>query len=494
MSPTLGSLFDGIGGFPLAAVMNGITPVWASEIGAAAVSITKKWFPDMLHLGNILEISGADIEPVDIITFGSPCQDLSVAGKREGLDGERSGLFMEAVRIIREMRGATNGAKPRWCVWENVYGAFSSNGGADFLTVVREIAETADENIHIPRPPATDGIAVWEPAGAAMGDGGSLAWRVLGAQFWGVPQRRRRIFLVADFGGGRAGEVLFKPDGLRRDTAAGAEAGEGAAAGAESGADKTVWPETVGALLARHDGSPCIDRGQPFVCAMRDTAGTLRANAGAPKHESDWEGLVLAAGFTCGQSADARGIGYQDETSPTLRGGEGGDKCPAVLFVRGNVIDRTEKSGANGLCVAEDVAYTLDTTDRHAVCFAPSSFGGYAEGMGTLRANGGDLGGGSEALVATYQQTAGTLMQRDCKGAGHNYENSDKLISDGYSVRRLTPLECERLQGFPDGWTAQGHDGKQISDGARYKALGNSVAIPCVAYVMGNMARVMEAG
>jgi len=210
---TLGSLFDGIGGFPLAAVRNGITPLWASEIEPSAVSITKKHFPDMLHLGNIAEIDGAKIAPVDIITFGSPCQDLSVAGRHEGLDGERSGLFMEAVRIIKEMRNATNGRCPAFAVWENVPGAFSSNKGWDFWTVVKEIAKITDKDICIPKPPTTDGIIVWESAGAVLGNIGSLAWRIMDAQYWGVPQRRRRIFLVADFGGGRAGEVLFKPDG-----------------------------------------------------------------------------------------------------------------------------------------------------------------------------------------------------------------------------------------------------------------------------------------
>ena len=137
----LGSLFDGIGGFPLAGRRYGITPVWASEIEPWPIKVTEHHFPDMIHLGDLTKISGAEIEPVDIITFGSPCQDLSVAGKREGLAGERSGLFMDAIRIIRQMRDATGGEYPRFAVWENVPGAFSSNKGEDFRAVLEEIAE-----------------------------------------------------------------------------------------------------------------------------------------------------------------------------------------------------------------------------------------------------------------------------------------------------------------------------------------------------------------
>jgi DNA (cytosine-5)-methyltransferase 1 len=193
---TLGSLFDGIGGFPLAAVRNGITPVWASEIEIAPMSITKRHFPKMKQLGDIKKINGAEIEPVDIITFGSPCQDLSNAGKRAGIEGSRSNLFFEAVRIIKEMREKTHGEYPARIIWENVTGAFSSNEGEDFRTVLQEIATAAGGGaVSIPRPSSRDG---WLPAGAVMGDGWSLAWRVLDAQYWGVPQRRKRIFLVAD--------------------------------------------------------------------------------------------------------------------------------------------------------------------------------------------------------------------------------------------------------------------------------------------------------
>lgn len=213
---TLGSLFDGAGTFPFAASAFGILPIWASEIEPFPIQVTQKRLPKMKHLGDITKIDGSAITPVDVITFGSPCQDLSVAGKRAGLDGERSGLFLEAIRIIKEMRRKTNGKYPRYAVWENVPGAFSSNKGEDFRTVLEEFCKIKDDTTIIPRP-AEKGK--WRTAGLILADGYSIAWRVLDAQFWGVPQRRRRIFLVADFGGGSAGEILFEQDGLSRNFA-----------------------------------------------------------------------------------------------------------------------------------------------------------------------------------------------------------------------------------------------------------------------------------
>lgn len=220
---TLGSLFDGIGGFPLAAVRNGITPVWASEIEAFPIKVTRKRFPDMIHVGDITKLNGAELHPVDIICGGSPCQDLSVAGARAGLAGERSGLFMEQIRIVKEMREAERSrgrpALPRFMVWENVPGAFSSGSpkGEDFRIVLEETLRVADPAISIPRPPG----GVWHAAGCIMGEPFSLCWRCLDAQYWGVPQRRKRIFLVADFGGQSAPEILFEHQSLPGDLAAG---------------------------------------------------------------------------------------------------------------------------------------------------------------------------------------------------------------------------------------------------------------------------------
>lgn len=237
----LGSLFDGAGTCPLAGSMCGVRPVWASEIEEFPVAVSSSNFPKMVHLGDITKIRGDQIEPVDIITFGSPCQDLSIAGKRAGLEGERSGLFMEAVRIFKEMRCATNGRYPQIAIWENVPGAFSSNGGEDFRVVLEELCRIKDPDADIPRPPKKGGKHRWPTVGSILGDGYSLAWRTLDAKYWGVPQRRRRIFLVFDFGGQCAAEISFKREGLSRDFAAGrktrkaipgtAEGGVGTASG-----------------------------------------------------------------------------------------------------------------------------------------------------------------------------------------------------------------------------------------------------------------------
>ena len=220
MKMTLGSLFDGAGTIPFAAQLCGITPVWSSEIEKFPCEVTAKRFPNMKQLGDITKINGRKIEPVDIIAGGSPCQDLSVAGQRAGLGGERSGLFMEQIRVIKEMRDETSKranepVRPRYAMWENVPGAFSSNKGEDFRIVLEEFCKVKDESANVPRP--ADGK--WQSCGCIVGDGYSVAWRVLDAQFWGVPQRRRRIWLVADFGGQRAAEVLFEREGLRRSFA-----------------------------------------------------------------------------------------------------------------------------------------------------------------------------------------------------------------------------------------------------------------------------------
>ena len=229
----LGSLFDGSGGFPLAGALFGIEPVWASEIEPYPMRVTAKRFPNMKQLGDVTKINGAEIEPVDIITFGSPCQDLSVAGKQAGIhDGERSNLFFEAIRIIKEMREhdrATGRAddilRPRFAVWENVPGAFSSNKGADFQAVLQAFGDICEEGkLSIPQPKG----GKWEPSGCIVGNGWSLAWRLYDAQFWGVPQRRKRIYLTADFRSERAGEILFEQESLRWDSGKSRETRENA--------------------------------------------------------------------------------------------------------------------------------------------------------------------------------------------------------------------------------------------------------------------------
>ena len=234
MNLTMGSLFDGIGGFPLAAERYGIKTLWASEIEPFPIRVTTKRFPFMKHYGDVSRMDGGKIEPVDVITFGSPCQDMSIAGRREGLDGSRSSLFYEAVRIVKEMRCATDGRYPRYIVWENVPGAFSSNKGADFQSVLEEICSVKGYKIDPARP------AKWPAAGEIVADDFSLAWRVFDAQYWGVPQRRRRISVVADFGGDTAGEILFERKSVSGHPAESGTVGEGLAGSAQDGASYAV--------------------------------------------------------------------------------------------------------------------------------------------------------------------------------------------------------------------------------------------------------------
>ena len=389
---TLGSLFDGIGGWLLAARHAGVTPIWASEIEPFPCSVTARHFPDVKQLGDITQINPDEIEPVDIICAGSPCQDLSIAGKRKGLEGERSGLFHTAINIVRRMRERTTGEDPRFFVWENVPGAFSSNRGMDFRAVLEEIGQT-----EIPMPPN----GRWANAGLAELPKCDIAWRVLDAQYWGVPQRRRRIFLVADFAaaGRCAGEILFEPEGVCGDPATGEGAGERTAGGTANGTRIAVYDMTHANEVMR----PVKD------------------------------GIV-----------------------PTLnaRMGTGGNQVPVAhaYCIAGNTIDRKIENGGNGKGVLAETAYTLNTVDRHTVAeiYGAKSYSEYERGkVATLRASGGAYGGGGENLALSYS-----------------------------IVRRLTPTECERLQGLDDGYTDGG------SDTARYKALGNGMAQPCADYVI----------
>ncbi|MDE5755380.1 MAG: DNA cytosine methyltransferase, partial [Oscillospiraceae bacterium] len=256
---TLGSLFSGSGGFELAGILAGIAPVWNSEIEPYPILVTEKCLPDVQHFGDVNILNGAELPPVDIITFGSPCQDMSIAGKRNGLAGSRSGLFHEAVRIISEMRCATNGEYPRFIVWENVPGAFSSNSGEDFRTVLEEICKIKD-SISVPRPPDK-----WTKSGEIMGENFSVAWRVLDACGWGVPQRRKRIYLVADFDGQCAGSILFESEGVSGYSAEGFRAWQGTACRTEKGSGTSV--ENI-----------CLcDQGGERIDVLNNKTATLRA-------------------------------------------------------------------------------------------------------------------------------------------------------------------------------------------------------------------------
>ena len=326
---TLGSLFDGSGGFPLGGLLTGqITPVWSSEIEPFAIRVTTKRLPQVKHYGDVSTISGADLPPVDIITFGSPCQDMSIAGKRDGLDGSRSSLFYEAIRIVKEMRCKTDGEKPRFIVWENVPGAFSSNKGQDFKAVLEAVIGVKEPSSSVPAPEKKG----WPDADYYVGNGWSVAYRVLDAQWWGVPQRRKRIYLVADFADQSAPKVLFESEGVSRYSAEGFRAWQRAAAGVESGTGEAGFSGAGGRICLNDQGGKQMDVSQ-------DVTGTLRAE------EHGHQPCVLeAAGFCTEHSADARSIGYEEERSPTLRAGV----VPAAIALENHPADSRVKISEDG--------------------------------------------------------------------------------------------------------------------------------------------------
>ena len=301
----LGSLFDGSGGFPLGGLLAGITPVWASEIEPFPIRVTTKRLPQMKHLGDVCAINGAEIEPVDIITFGSPCTDMSLAGRRAGLEGRQSRLFYEAIRIIREMRCATNGRFPRWACWENVVGAFSSNQGRDLKAVLDAVIGIVEPGAEVPMPEKNR----WPYADVYMGGGWSVAYRTFDAQYWGVPQRRRRCYLVGDLTGRCAGRVLFESEGLSGYSAESVRAWQRAARYPSSGTG------TAGGICLNDQGGSRMDISEEVAC-------TLRAESHG--HQP----YVMVAGFCTEHSAASRSIGYGEECSPTLRAGV----VPAAVY------------------------------------------------------------------------------------------------------------------------------------------------------------------
>lgn len=322
---TLGSLFDGSGGFPLGGLLTGcITPLWSSEVEPFAIRVTTKRLPEVKHYGDVSAINGADLPPVDIITFGSPCQDMSIAGKRDGLDGSRSSLFYEAIRIVKEMRCKTNGAKPRFIVWENVPGAFSSNKGQDFKAVLEAVIGVKEPSAEVPAPDKKG----WPDADYYLGDGWSVAYRVLDAQWWGVPQRRKRIYLVADFADHGAPKILFESEGVSGYSAESFRAWQRAASGAEGGTG------TAGCC-----GRICLnDQGGERMDVTEEVISTLRAEAHHPPC------VLESAGFCTEHSANARSIGYEAERSPTLRAGV----VPAAIALENHPTDSRVKIARNG--------------------------------------------------------------------------------------------------------------------------------------------------
>ena len=641
---TLGSLFDGSGGFPLGGLISGITPVWASEIEPFPIRVTTKRLPFMKHYGDISQMDGGKIEPVDIITFGSPCTDMSVAGRRAGLEGQQSVLFYQAIRIIKEMRCATNGKYPRYIVWENVPGAFSSNSGEDFKAVLEAVIGVAEPETQVPMPENNR----WPYADCYMGDGWSVAYRVLDAQFWGVPQRRKRIYLVADFAGGRAFDILFKSEGLSGYSAesfstwqrtAGSAADRTGATGFDgyNGELTGDVSSTLGVNCGMSTGRNGIvlnDQGGNRMDVTDEVTATLRAEAHHPPVVMD------AAGFCTEHSARSRSIGYEEETSPTLRAGVvpatvyenhsqdtrytgpvdtaptvsatfgmGGNNQPFVVSgeqpscnwdgqqtaptltahnAGGNqrMPDKNHfncvlqafgisSKDSNGMKSANphvgfyhaDTSRTLDANGGNPTCNQGGTI--VIEGNGTRPSHQGDGYKESDVMYtlntvdrhAVYSMTTGsfaqvsenmapTVLARDykdpttvCYGIGRDTFNQGKnakfaptfeeelqptlvakgpgAIQSGYTVRRLTPTECARLQGFPDWWcddlgiepttddlrywydvfethrrivgsSSKPKSLKQIakwlrdphSDAAEYKMWGNGVALPCVVFVL----------
>ena len=626
---TLGSLFDGSGGFPLGGLISGITPVWSSEIEPFPVMVTTRRLPFMKHYGDVSTLKGSDLAPVDIITFGSPCQDMSVAGKREGLDGSRSSLFYEAVRIVKEMRCATDGRYPRYIVWENVPGAFSSNKGADFQSVLEEICSVKGYEIDSARP------ARWPNAGEIVADDFSLAWRVFDAQYWGVPQRRKRIYLVADFAGGSAGKILFESEGVSGYSPQSFRSWEGTAGTFEKGTGE------AGAICLNDQGGERMD-------ISEDVSATLRAeNHGHPPC------VIGSAGFCTEHSADSRSIGYEEEKSPTLRAGTVPaavyenhsqdtrytgplDIAPTVMSTYGTggnnqpfVVEDTPKTlkirsgcegGGKGPLIQDDLSATLACNNDQTL-FVPKVYGicskdsnamksdnpksGFyeADTTRTIDANGGNpscnqggmavvalegngarpshqgcgyseddvsftlnateqhavaygidratynMGQSAQFGIAVEEEVEPTMVAKGPGAVGqpvyHSSKNSfhtnftdeaatDTLVATDYKdpptvtedpyyiVRRLTPTECARLQGFPDWWCdglgkdepteedidfwtevfethrkVMGTSSKpktrnQIikwikdphSDSAEYKMWGNGVALPNVCFVL----------
>ena len=560
---TLGSLFDGSAGFPLGGLISGITPVWASEIEPFPIRVTTKRLPQMKHYGDISKMNGGEIPPVDIITFGSPCQDMSVAGKRDGLSGSRSSLFYEAVRIIKEMRCKTDGRYPRFIVWENVPGAFSSNKGEDFRAVLEEVCKIKENNVSVPKP------SKWQSAGKILGDGYSVAWRQLDAEFWGVPQRRKRIYLVADFAGWCAGKILFESEGLSGYSSQGFRAWQETA----NGSAESIGETGSNSLMFENHGQDCRYTGplevaqtvlstfgtggnnQPFVV---QTPKTLKIRSGC---EGGGKGALIqedkSATLGCNndqtlfvpkvygicakdsnamKSSNPNSGFYEATTSRCLDGNGGNPSCNqgGMAVIEGN---GTRPSHKGDGYKESDVMYTLNATEQHGVAYGigrPAMNQGYnakfsfqieEEVEPTIVAAGASgvthpkfSSSKASFFTTAEEELANTLVATDYKDPPIV---NDEMEED-YIVRRLTPTECARLQGFPDWWCddlgteeptneeiAYWKDvfkthaealGKNVkpktdsqikkwlknphSDSAEYKMWGNGVALPNVVFVL----------
>ena len=493
---TLGSLFDGSGTFPMMAMLSGIVPVWKSEIEPFPIAVTEKRLPFIKHLGDINSVNGAEIEPVDIITFGSPCTDLSVAGKRQGLNAERSGLFFQAIRIIKEMRGATNGKYPRFAVWENVTGAFSSNGGEDFRCVLEELCKIKDADLSVPKPEK------WTKAGEIMGENFSVAYRTFDAQYWGVPQRRMRVYLVADFEGGCASKILFESEGVSgysaesfrawQETAqsfgnCSEETGSGLMFENHSQDTRYTGPLNVAQTVSATYGTG--GNNQPFVVESSVVPATLKIRCGhgnggrgalIQKNKSatlscnnDQTLFVPKAYGICGKysnsmlSNNPNSGFYEADTSRTI---DTSNQSPCknqggMVVVEGNG-SRPSHHG-DGYKESETM-YTLNCTENHAVSYGigrPAMNQGYnarfsfqveEEKSPTIVASG--AGGIAHPKYSTSKNSHHTVAKKEKANTlvASDYKDppvvNDSTPEIEYIVRRLTPQECALLQGMPTWW------------------------------------------
>lgn len=542
------SLFDGSGGFPLAASLCGIEPVYAAEVEPYPIAVTKNRFPKMKHLGDVSKVKGGEIEPVDIITFGSPCQDMSIAGKRAGLkhadmgDDEttRSGLFLEAIRIIKEMREATNGVYPRYAIWENVPGAFSSNRGEDFRTVLEEFIRVKEKDAVMPAVPQ----AGWAYADCISGDGWSIAYRVFDAQYWGVPQRRRRIYLVADFRGECAQEILFKRESLRGYFEAGRTPWQGIAADAQN---------CVGTAIG------AVDRyNQSFLPGL---AQTLRAPGGG-----DCTPTVLApVAVYChqGNGIDRAGkclttYSFDSLSSNSMKSKNPHSGCRAVEIAKTLDIGYPDPSkNQGGIAIVEKIILDDQGGQQISVCTDGKSPTLRAEAHGNApyvinkktlvydtRGNGAGetvptITGDHNNRITDYTALCCEAVVYDGANITSPLNKTNPQAGDpchtistdsrNYIVRRLTPTECARLQGFPDWWgeipkkdnltddeyvfwlnarntyakinnkTTKEYSKEQMlswynklhSDSSEYKMWGNGIALPNALYVMQGIAEVV---
>lgn len=486
---TLGSLFDGIAGFPLAAAGVGIKTVWTSEIKPNCIEIAARHFPEAKQLGDITKLNGADLDPVDIISFGSPCQNLSTAGNQKGLDGEKSQLFFEAVRVIDEMRCATNGKYPKYIIWENVAGAFSSNKGQDFRRVLEEITKT-----NIPMPDS----GRWAAAGLVRSGRGSTAWRTMDAQYWGVPQRRKRIYLVHGFGNECAGQILFECESVFRDIAPGRTEGQDDSCGAGRSTAEADTTPTVFTIAGNAIGRNGRNGGNQLGIGQ-DVSYTLTA---ADRH--------CAAVPEC-EAYRLSGYGDYKEGVGALRA-SGGDYGGSETMIvekklqfaeayqhhgyRISETANTQTAGANN-CVRGDTSFVIENDVVRFDDFATNEDGSHwayickscAEKYSISEMLLDDGCGGGTCGVQGCENEADFYIDfpADQQGPAENESvwavALDTLKGIGrhivYRIRRLTPLECERLDGFPDYWTRYGASGREMSDNARYMALGNSIAVPC---------------